>query len=96
MDGASILLDGTEVMTDIFVEEKTNNIRIDAQRNKNQGTEVWWEITQDASVRTAKVAADALLTPVPTSIFTGILSNPGNFEPFSIKKVVLRFTENNH
>lgn len=96
MDGASTLLDGTEIMTDTFVEEKTDNIRVDAQQNKNQGTEVWWEITQNSTVRTAKLAADALLDPVPTSVFTGILSNPGNFEPFSIKKVVLRFTEGNH
>jgi len=98
-NGSEVLMDGTEYVTDPYVEEKTKGDkfgRITASQNKNQGTEVWWEINQDASTRTAKLAEDALLDPVPTSTFTGLLTNPGNFEPFSIKKVIVRFTEANH
>ena len=85
MNGSNMLLDGTVPFINGFVEEKTALLKYPSKDSKTQGAEMWWEIVQDASVRTA-----AGLT------LTGLLECPGNFEPFSIKKVVLQFTEGNH
>lgn len=85
MNGSNMKMDGTQALINGFVEEKTIPLKFPASESKNQGSEMWWEITQDASVRTSAGVSG-----------TGLLANPGNFEPFSIKKVVLQFTEGNH
>ena len=83
--GSNLLLDGTQPVMDGFVEENTTLLKYTSADNKTRGTELWWEITQATEVRT-----EAGITP------TGLLANPGNFEPFVIKRVVLQFTEDNH
>lgn len=79
---------------DAFSEEKTDvkATKLTSAKNKQKGTEIWWEITQDAAVRTQAIAESV----IESTVYVGLLANPGNFEPFSIKKVVIRFTEENH
>ncbi len=96
MNGSNLIMDDTQPLMDGFVQENTILLKYDAQSNQTKGTEMWWEVTQATEVRTKKLAADALEDPVPTSTYTGLLASPGNFEPFSIKRVVLQFTEDNN
>lgn len=94
LDGASLPLNGTELLANVYLEEKSKNIRLDSQMNKNKGSEFWFEIKQDADVRAATKDVEGL--PVDAIVKTGLLANIGNFQPFSIKRVIVRFTEENH
>jgi hypothetical protein len=90
-------------MMDHFSEEKTDYLVYDEEKDGTRGPEVWWLLTQDQTVRDeAKIVWTASTGTPPVTYEEGqidyrddLLQYPGNFEPFAVKRIAVRFIEDN-
>lgn len=103
--GALVAVDVDDAfpLMDQFSEEKSDFLVYDEEKDGTRGSEVWWLLTQDDTVRTeAKIVWTAPGgTPAvvhekgQVNYQDNLLQYPGNWEPFSVKRIAVRLIEDN-
>lgn len=90
-------------LMDQFSEEKTDFLVYDEEKDGTRGSEVWWLLTQDQTVRDEAKVVWTAPGGTPAEVYEkgqinyqdNLLEFPGNFEPFSVKRIAVRFIEDN-